>query len=82
MQQVLLQTIKNRNINNNTDGCTRVERNRIIWLKAGIGTYDGLWRGRNSVCLAEYEARNILLKRSETKKWREELSCSKWLSMN
>jgi hypothetical protein len=32
--------------------------------------------------LAEYEARNILLKRSETKKWREELSCSKWLSMN
>jgi hypothetical protein len=24
----------------------------------------------------------ILLKRSETKKWRKKLACSKWLSMN
>jgi hypothetical protein len=58
----------------------------IIRLKAGIwklrGIGRGFERGRCPLCLGEEDAKHILLKCSETKKWREECVNSKWLDIN
>jgi hypothetical protein len=69
------------------DRCTRKERMGIIWLKAGIwklrGITRGFERGRCPLCWGgEEDAKHILLKCSETKKWREESINSKWLNIN
>jgi hypothetical protein len=57
----------------------------IIWLKAGIwklrGIRRGFERGRCPLCLAEEVDKHVLLKFPETKKWSEELVCSKWLNI-
>jgi hypothetical protein len=58
----------------------------IIWLKAGIwklrGIRRGFERGRCPLCLEKEDAKHILLKCPETKKWREECVSSNWLSIN
>jgi hypothetical protein len=68
------------------DKCTRKERMGIIWLKAGIwklrGIRRGFGRGRCPLYLEEEDAKHILLKCSETKKWKEECLNSKWLNIN
>jgi hypothetical protein len=56
--------------------CTRKERMRIIWWKAGIwklrGIRRGFERGRCLLCLGEEYSKHIILKCLQTKKWREE----------
>jgi hypothetical protein len=42
----------------------------------------GFERGRCPLCLGEDDAKHILLKCSETKKWREECVNSNWLNIN
>jgi hypothetical protein len=42
----------------------------------------GFERGRCPVCLGEEDSKHILLKCSETKKWREECVSSSWLNIN
>jgi hypothetical protein len=58
----------------------------IIWLKAEIwklrGIRRGFERGRCPLCLGEKDTKQILLKCSETKRWREECVNSKWLNIN
>jgi hypothetical protein len=58
------------------DKCTRKKRMGIIWLKARIWTLRwirrGFERGRCPLCLGEEDAKHILLKCSETSKWKEE----------
>jgi hypothetical protein len=58
----------------------------IIRLKAGIWKLRGIRRrferGRCPLCLEEEGAKHMLLECPETKKWREELVCSKWLDIN
>jgi hypothetical protein len=39
-------------------------------------------RGRCPVYLREEDAKDMLLKCPETKDWREDLVCSKWLNIN
>jgi hypothetical protein len=62
------------------------ERMGIIWWEAGIWKLRGIRkdfeRGRCPLCLGEEDAKHILLKCPETKKWREQLVCSKWLIIN
>jgi hypothetical protein len=62
------------------------ERIGILWLKAGFWKLRrirrGSDRGRFPPCLGEMEAKHIMLKCPETKKWREELVCNKWLNIN
>jgi hypothetical protein len=59
---------------------------RIIWLKVGIwklrGIRKGFERGRCPLCLGEEDAKRIVLKCFETKKWREEYVNSNWLNIN
>jgi hypothetical protein len=68
------------------DECTRKERMGIIWLKAGIwklrGIRRGFGKGRCPNVLGEEDAKHIPLKCLETKKWSEELVCSKQLNIN
>jgi hypothetical protein len=68
------------------DKCTRKERMGIIWLKAGIWKLReirrGFEKGRYPLCLWEEDAKHILLKCSETKKWGEECVNSNWLNTN
>jgi hypothetical protein len=58
----------------------------IIWLKAGIWKLSGISRcferGRCPLCLGEEDAKQILLKCSETITWREECVSSNWLNIN
>lgn len=61
------------------DKCTRKE-GMGTWLKAGIRR--GSDRGRSPLCLGEEDAKHILMNCPETKKWREELVCNKWLIIN
>jgi hypothetical protein len=42
---------------------------------------EGIERRRCPLCLGEEEDKHALLKFPETKKWREEFVCSKWLNM-
>jgi hypothetical protein len=64
------------------DKCTRKERIGIIWLKAGIWKLRrirrGLEKGQCPLCWEEEDAKRILLKCRESKKWREEWVNSKW----
>jgi hypothetical protein len=66
--------------------CTRKERMGIIRWKAGIWKLRGIRRGferaRCPLCLGEEDAKHIILKCLETKKWREEYVNSNWLNMN
>lgn len=59
------------------------ERMEITWQKADIWKLRGIRRELERKyfpqCLGEEEAKHIPLKCSETKKWREEFACSKWL---
>jgi hypothetical protein len=68
------------------DKCKRNERMGIIWLKAGIwklrGIRRGFERGRCPLCLGEGDAKHVLLKCSQTKKWIEECVNSNWLNIN
>jgi hypothetical protein len=68
------------------DELTRKEKLGIIWLKAGI--WDLRWirrgsgKGRCPLCSRKEDAKHMLVKCPEPKKWREELVCSKWLNVN
>jgi hypothetical protein len=58
-----------------TDECTRKQRMRTIWLKEGIrklrGIRRGSDRGRYHLGLGGGDAKHMLLRYAETKKWRE-----------
>jgi hypothetical protein len=58
----------------------------IIWWKAGIWKLRGIRRGfeggRCPLCLGEEDAKHIILKCFETKKWREEYVKSNLLNIN
>jgi hypothetical protein len=68
------------------DKCTRKEGMGIIWLKAGIwklrGIRRGFEKGRCPLCWEEKNAKHILLKCKESKKWREEWVNSNWPNIN
>jgi hypothetical protein len=56
--------------------CTRYERSGLAWFKTGIwklrGMRKGSEKGRCPLCSEEEDSIHILLKCSETRKWREQ----------
>jgi hypothetical protein len=66
------------------DECTRKERNGIILLKVEIWKLRGIRRGFDGRrCPLGLEVKDaMLLKCPETKNWRGESVCSKWLNIN
>jgi hypothetical protein len=66
--------------------CTRNERSGLAWFKTGIwklrGMRKGFEEGRCSLCSENEDAIHILLKCSETRKWREQFLSRKWLKFN
>jgi hypothetical protein len=52
------------------------EHERIIIIRLKAGIWSGVVRG---IYLGEEYAKHVLLKCPETKNWKEELTCSKWL---
>jgi hypothetical protein len=69
-----------------TDCYTRNERSGLAWFKTGIwklrGMRKGFEKGRCPLCREDEDAIHILLKCSETRKWREQLLSRKWLYVN
>jgi hypothetical protein len=66
--------------------CTRNERSRLAWFRTGVwklgGMRKGFEKGRCPLCSADEDAVHILLKCSETRKWREQFLSIKWLRLN
>jgi hypothetical protein len=66
--------------------CTRNERSGLAWFKTGIwklrGMRKGFERRRCSLCSEDEDAIHILLKCSETRRWREQFLSRKWLVLN
>jgi hypothetical protein len=66
--------------------CTGVERSGLAWFKTGIwklrGMRNGFEKGRCPLCSEEEDPIYILLKCSETRKWRETFLSRKWLRLN
>jgi hypothetical protein len=66
--------------------CTRDERSGLAWFKTGIwklrGMRKGFEKGRCPLCSEEEDRIHILLKCSETRKWREQFLSRKWLRLN
>jgi hypothetical protein len=66
--------------------CTRTERSGLAWFKTGIwklrGMRKGFEKGRCPLCSEEEDSIHILLKCSETRKWREQFLSRKWLRLN
>jgi hypothetical protein len=65
-------------INNKCDG--------LAWFKTGIWKLRGMRKkfekGRYPLCSEDKDAIHILLKCSETRKWREQFLSRKWLRLN
>jgi hypothetical protein len=66
--------------------CTRNERSGLAWFKTGIWKLRGMRKGseksRCPLCSEEEDSIHILLKCSETRKWREQFLSRKWLRLN
>jgi hypothetical protein len=66
--------------------CIRKERSVLAWFKTGIwklrGMKKGFEKGRRPLCSKDEDAVHILLKCSETRKWREQILTRKWLIVN
>jgi hypothetical protein len=66
--------------------CTRNERSGLAWFKTGVwklrGMRKGFEKGRCPLCSEDEDAIHILLKCSETRKWREQFLSRKWLRLN
>jgi hypothetical protein len=66
--------------------CTRTDRSGLAWFKTGIwklrGMRKGSEKGRCPLCSEEEDPIRILLKCSETRKWREQFLSRKWLRLN
>jgi hypothetical protein len=66
--------------------CTRNERGGLAWFKTGIWKLRGMRKGsekaRCPLCSEDEDATHILLKCSETRKWREQFLRRKWLVLN
>jgi hypothetical protein len=66
--------------------CSRTERSGLAWFKTGIwklsGMRKGFEKGRCPLCSEEEDPIHILLKCSETRKWREQFLSRKWLRLN
>jgi hypothetical protein len=58
----------------------------IAWFRTGIwmlrGMRKGFEKGRCPLCSEDEDAVHILLKFSETRKWREQFLSRKWLRLN
>jgi hypothetical protein len=65
---------------------TRAERSGLAWFKTGIwklrGMRKGFEKGRCPLCSEEEDPVHILLKCSETRKWRERFLNRKLLRLN
>jgi hypothetical protein len=59
--------------------CTRNERSGLAWFKTGTWKLRGMRKGRRPLCSEGEDAIHILLKFSETRKWREQFLSRKWL---
>jgi hypothetical protein len=63
--------------------CSRTERSGLAWFKIGIWKLRGMRKesekGRCPLCSEEEDPIHILLKCSETRKWREQFLNRKWL---
>jgi hypothetical protein len=66
--------------------CTRNERSGLAWFTTGIwklrGMRKGFEKGRCPLCSEDDDAIHILLKCSETRKWREQFLSRKSLMLN
>jgi hypothetical protein len=66
--------------------CSRTERSGLAWFKTGIwklrGMRKGSEKGRCPICSEEEDPIHVLLKCSETRKWREHFLSRKWLRLN
>jgi hypothetical protein len=66
--------------------CTRNKRSGLAWFRNGIqklrGMRKGFEKGRCPICSEDEDAVHILLKCSETRKWREHFLSRKWLMLN
>jgi hypothetical protein len=66
--------------------CTRKERSELAWFKTGIWKprvmRKGLEKGRCPLCSENEDAVHLLLKCSETRKWRKQFLSMKWLRLN
>jgi hypothetical protein len=65
---------------------SRTERSGLACFKTGIwklrGMRKGFEKGRCPLCSEEEDPVHILLKCSETRKWREQFLSRKWLRLN
>jgi hypothetical protein len=65
--------------------CTRNERSGLAWFKTGIWKLRDMRKGsekRCPLCSEDEDAVHILLKYSETRKWRVRFLSIKWLRLN
>jgi hypothetical protein len=66
--------------------CSKTERSGLAWFKTGIwklkGMRKGSEKGRCPLCSEEEDPIHILLKCSETRKWKEQFLSRKWLRLN
>jgi hypothetical protein len=62
--------------------CTRSQRSGLAWFKTGIWKLRGVRKGCYPLCREEDGVIHILLKCSETRKWREQFLNNKWLNIN
>jgi hypothetical protein len=66
--------------------CSKTERSGLACFKTGIwklrGMRKGFEKGRCPLCSEEEDAIHILLKCSETRKWREQFLSRKWLRLS
>jgi hypothetical protein len=66
--------------------CTRDERSGLAWFKTSIwklrGMRKGFEKGRCPLCSEDEDAIHILLKRLETRNWRDQFLSRKWLKLN
>jgi hypothetical protein len=66
--------------------CTRNDRSGLAWFKTGIwklrGMRKGSEKGKCPLCSEEEDAIHTLLKCLGTRKWREQLLSTKWLTVN
>jgi hypothetical protein len=69
-----------------TGCCTRNVRSGLAWFKTGIWKQRGMRKGsekrRYPLCRGEKDNLHILLKCSETRKWREQFLSRNWLIIN
>jgi hypothetical protein len=68
------------------DCFNRNERSGMTWWRLGIwklrGSRKAVEKGTCPLCLGKEDTKHILLECSETKNWRTEMLCTRWLGIN